>query len=282
MRRTMHLIGQNALHKTFQGIMAVTKQGLGSQVVHMQSDGLVIEETDIHKTMWAICHIPKGIRVQCQGWLGSRESKCKKNIKNTGAGAVAPSLWGVRTWERGNETAHNGRSKAQYMWFCNNSVDHTWRLCNSINQCPARVPSSWPLERGTNLMYSKLQELEIGGFTFAKVEVTESTNIRYRTGVSIQAAKRIELAVTMEAQILQHTVVKPHEHEEFVLETSSSQVRGERYEIATTNLNAAAANRSCKSERLWFCYNLNELERRDAPCCVKSPYMAIKAVMSNV
>ena len=60
-----------------------------------EDEDLLIDKTQVHKTMWAICRIPRGSRVQCQGYLGNRCGKCKKNIKNSGIGTVAPSFWGI-------------------------------------------------------------------------------------------------------------------------------------------------------------------------------------------
>ena len=76
----------------------------------------IIMERKIHKTMWAIRQIPKGSRVQCQGWLGSGSGKCQKNIPNRGGGGIAPSFWGIRVWGdvHGNTCGHQG-SKMQFM-----------------------------------------------------------------------------------------------------------------------------------------------------------------------
>ena len=111
-------------------------------------------ERQVHKTMWAIRRIPKGSRVQCQGWLGNGRGKCQKNIPNRGGGAVAPSFWGVRVWGdvHGHTCGHQG-SKAQFMWFCPDNVDHTWQTTSSITHAPARIPIVWPVEEGTNIIH---------------------------------------------------------------------------------------------------------------------------------
>ena len=66
---------------------------LPTQEIHEDED-LFIDKTQVHKTMWAICKIPRGSKVQCQGYLGNRYGKCKKSIKNSGIGTVAPSFFG--------------------------------------------------------------------------------------------------------------------------------------------------------------------------------------------
>ncbi|MCO5594265.1 hypothetical protein L7F22_048293, partial [Adiantum nelumboides] len=73
----------------------------------------------------------------------------------------------------------------------------------------------------------KMQGLEARGFNL-KIAVVEITNFHYWLGKSVQASKRFESSISMEAQILQHIVVKPNEHEKFVVETSTSQVQGNR------------------------------------------------------
>ena len=48
--------------------------GKGGQLPTQEIDedeDLLIDETQVHKTMWAICRIPKGSRVHCQGYLGN-------------------------------------------------------------------------------------------------------------------------------------------------------------------------------------------------------------------
>lgn len=141
------------------------------------NEEMVAEESEIHKTMWAIRRIPRGSRVQCQGQLGGQAGKCKKNIKNTGNDTIAASFWGIRTWDSGNYGGQGRGSKAQYMWFCNDNIDHTWRVCNTITHCPGRVPTTWPVEKGTNLTSNDLRMLEQGGFNVQKREVKETTSV---------------------------------------------------------------------------------------------------------
>ena len=205
--------------------------GLPSQTEYEFHEEMFPEETEIHKTMWAIRRIPKGSRVQCHGWLGAQAGKCKKNIKNSGMGSAAPSFWGVRTWDSGTDNTHGRGSKAQFMWFCNDNVDHTWHICNNITQCPPRIPSVWPIEKGTNLTPSELKTLEDAGYIIKKCAVKEKNATRYRSGISIPASKRIESAISMEAQIEEHSVIKANMHEKFCVRTATSQVRGEVYEI---------------------------------------------------
>ena len=201
-------------------------------LVNAEEAEFIAEETDIHKTMWAIRRIPKGSRVQCQGWLGGHIGKCKKNIKNIGNGVPAPCFWGIRTWDVGNDGQGQQGSKAQFMWFCNDNVDHTWRICNSITHFPARVPTTWPIETGTNLSNNEFNILEHAGFKLQKRKAEEPlASVRYRSGISVPAAKRIDSAITMEAQVEGHDVIKHGLHEKFQLSTSSSQVRDEVYEV---------------------------------------------------
>ena len=72
---------------------------------------------------------------------------------------------------------HGRESKAQYMWFCNNSVDHTWKVCNKFTQCPAKVPTTWPIERGTNSANNEWIMLEQAGFTIQKEELKDTQNV---------------------------------------------------------------------------------------------------------
>ena len=193
-------------------------------------EDLLIDETELHKSMWAIRRIPKGSRVQCQGYLGNHSGKCKKNIKNTGIGTVAPSFWGIRTWE--NCTTNAGRgTKAQFMWFCNDNIDHTWQICNTITHSPLRVPVIWPVDKGTNLTNTEIMTLERGGYKLAKKIAMTTGNTRYRPGVSEAAAKRIDSAISMQATIQGYEVMKEGKHEKFMVSTSASQVRNEVYEV---------------------------------------------------
>ena len=43
---------------------------LPTKEIH-EDEYLLIDKTQVHKTMWAICRIPRGSRVQCQGYLGN-------------------------------------------------------------------------------------------------------------------------------------------------------------------------------------------------------------------
>ena len=157
--------------------------------------------------------------------------KCKSNIKNTGIGTVAPSFWGFRSWDNGNDGGHGRGSKAQYMWFCNNSVDHTWKVCNTITQCPARVPTIWPVQRGTNITNNELKMLEQAGFTIEKQEVRVTQNVRYRSGVSEAAARRIASAISMEARIIGHDIIKQKQHERFHVSSANSELNDDVYEV---------------------------------------------------
>ena len=94
------------------------------------------------------------------------------------------------------------------MWFCNNSIDHTWKVCNTITQCPSRVPTIWPVQRGTNITNNELKMLEQAGFTIEKQEVKVTQNVRYRSRVSEAVARRISSAISMEARIVLHDIIK--------------------------------------------------------------------------
>ena len=99
--------------------------------------------------------------------LGQSKRQVQKNIRNSELGLVAPSFWETRTWENCSSTTTQG-TKAQFMWFCNDSVDHTWQLCNTITHYPAKVPDTWPVERGKNLTNIEIKTLEDGGYKLAK------------------------------------------------------------------------------------------------------------------
>ena len=77
-------------------------------------EDILIDKIELHKTMWAIQRIPKGSRVQCQGYLGNQSGKCKKNIKNTGIGTIAPSFWGIKTWENCTHKCYTGNKGSIY------------------------------------------------------------------------------------------------------------------------------------------------------------------------
>ena len=55
--------------------------------------------------------------------------------------------------------------------------------------------------------------------------------MRYRAGVLEAAAKRIDSAISMEARINGHEVVRQGQHEKFLVSASSSQVHDEAYEV---------------------------------------------------
>ena len=71
------------------------------------------------------------------------------------------------------------------MWFCLDSVDHTWQVTTSITQAPARVPQIWPIKEGTNLTNEKIPKLEHAGFKLEQAETRdEGRESKYRTGHS--------------------------------------------------------------------------------------------------
>ena len=87
------------------------------------------------------------------------------------------------------------------MWFCNDSIDHTWQICNTITHCPVRVPEIWHVEMGTNLTNTEIKALESGGYKLAKKKAMAFAHTRYRPGVSEAATKRIDSAISTEASI---------------------------------------------------------------------------------
>ena len=117
------------------------------------------------------------------------------------------------------------------MWFCNDNIDHTWQICNTITHSPLRVPEIWHVEMGTNLTNAKIQTLENGGFKLAKKKDMETGNMRYRPGVSQATAKRVESAISMEATIQGCEVMKEGKHEKILVSTSTSEVRDEVYKV---------------------------------------------------
>ena len=117
------------------------------------------------------------------------------------------------------------------MWFCNDSIDHTWQICNTITHSPARVPDIWPVEMGTNLTSTEIKTLESGGYKLAKRNAMGSANMRYRPGVSDAAARRIESAISMKATIRGCEVMKEGKHEKILVSTSTSEVRDEVYKV---------------------------------------------------
>jgi len=54
---------------------------------------------------------------------------------------------------------------------------------------------------------------------------------RYRFGVLDMVTKWIDVALKLNATIHDHNVIKPGEHEVFLLETTESAVRGEKYKV---------------------------------------------------
>ena len=58
--------------------------------------------------------------------------------------------------------------------------------------------------------------LEQAGFTIEKQEVKMTQNVRYRSGVSEAAARRIASAISMEARIIGHDIIKQKQHERFL------------------------------------------------------------------
>ena len=143
---------------------------------------------------------------------------------------MAPSFWGTKTWDNCNTTTTQG-TKAQFMWFCNDSVNHTWQLCNTITHYPAKVPDTWHVERGTNITNIEIKMLENGGYKLAKKSAIAIRNVRYCVGVSKVVVKIIDLAISMEARIDGHEVVRQGHHKKFIVSTSSSKVRDEAYEV---------------------------------------------------
>ena len=118
------------------------------------------------------------------------------------------------------------------MWFCPDSVDHTWQVTSSITQAPARVPQVWPVEEGTNITLKEIEMLENAGFKLEKAqEREEGRESRYRTGVSEAANRRINSAVSMEATVVQHKVIKANQHELFQLQTATSQLKDMVYDV---------------------------------------------------
>ena len=89
----------------------------------------MVFESDVHDTAWAIRRIKGKSRVLCQGDVGS---------------------------------------KRQFMWFCNDNMDHTWAICSSIKKAQNARPKVWPIAHGTNLNKEEIRYLERGGFILQK------------------------------------------------------------------------------------------------------------------
>ena len=120
------------------------------------------------------------------------------------------------------------------MWFCNDSMDHTWTICSSIKEDPNARPKVWPIARGTNLQTEEIRYLERGGFILQKAPFEQSTNDatpRYQTCVSQAVATRIDAALALDATVKGHSVFKPLKHEVFKIETENSILRGEIYNV---------------------------------------------------
>ena len=157
---------------------------------------LRVKETEIANEMWAIRRTNPGSKVSYQGILGPRLSKCKKAIGKCKIGVAAPSFEGLRVWDSG--------TKKMWVWCCNSAPLHTYNIDNQVIARPPRPPLEWPIARGTNLTRDKINAFRSSGFHLEMTMVEDSGSTqsgRYRTGVSEQAAARIEKALRMDVTI---------------------------------------------------------------------------------
>ena len=98
---------------------------------------------------------------------------------------------------------------------------------NSLSRLGARDMDN---ANATNLDADEIQMLKNGGYKLSKKREMATNDIRYRTRVSEAAAKRIELAISMEATIKGVEVIKQGVHEK-KHSTTASQVREKLYEV---------------------------------------------------
>ena len=120
---------------------------------------------------------------------------------------MTPSFWGIQTWENCTSNGTQG-TKAQFMWLCNDNIDHTWQIWKTITHLPQRVPKTWLVEMGTNLMDNEIKALDDRGYKLAKKRATTTKNMQYHLGALEATMKRIELAISMEAIIEGFEIMK--------------------------------------------------------------------------
>ena len=85
---------KGAKHLDFEGVAQQSEMETSSIETSIE----MVFESDIHDIARTIRRIKGKSRVSCQGWLGRQQGKCKKVIKNTATGVLAPLFWGVFEW----------------------------------------------------------------------------------------------------------------------------------------------------------------------------------------
>lgn len=59
-------------------------------------------------------------------------------------------------------------SSRQFMYFCNDSVDHPWAIHHFICNAPVNPPNVWLVQSGTSLTRDEITSLECGEFELQK------------------------------------------------------------------------------------------------------------------
>ena len=142
-------------------------------------------EVEVHDANWAIRRTEPHSIVTCFAYLAEKGARCGLLINPLGRSCIvevhAPCFLGRRKYASGiNE---------QFVWFCNNTVKHTWNVHKSIEGAPAgNAPGVWKVAKGTMLSIDEAARLSRAGFVLDGVghNVVPSVNTRLEI---IQALK---------------------------------------------------------------------------------------------
>lgn len=126
-------------------------------------DFSLLQEEEINQTMWAIRRTNPGSVARCQGYLPSKKAKCNRLIDSKGRsgkkGVPSPCFYGRIRRSTIEDNVHS-----QMIYFCGDSVDHTWNPTNAIHGIPGPAPTRWVVDKGTTLTVDEIKKLQQGGF----------------------------------------------------------------------------------------------------------------------
>lgn len=169
------------------------------------------KEINMHKGSWAIRRMPCICMRKCFGVLQGK--RCNNVMHSRTPGLVAPSFWGERTYK--------DKKQLEWLWFCNHDVEHTKGVAKQVLS-PPDAPSVWTVDKGTNVTLLELAGLVGGGFVFSddfdqmgngrNADNSRTRCKKWRSGISKEAAKRLEADSQLHATFIEEQERVPNRH----------------------------------------------------------------------
>ena len=186
------------------------------------SSSLTTKEFSIQKGVWAIRRMPPNCLRKCFGMVKGK--RCKNTMQSRSPGLVCPCFWGERTYK--------GQSQHQWMWFCNHNVEHCKMVTKHVLS-PPETPTTWVIDKGTNVSLSELESLVGAGFvlddnTYNNMEYMKTgENLgkrckKWRSGVSKEANKRLEAATKLSTVFIEEITMVHNRHVVFKIYTQDT------------------------------------------------------------